>query len=242
MREYKKNSLKLINREMESNRGKILKVKKFEERKIPSLKEQLYSHQNWSTDTVMQLFYLWIEREFRVTSTQVSIIDPCFLTLIVDSERVSDHNLQKMKSFMEQSQLLLIPLTYRDHWSLVAYLPGGKRWFSCDSRGRYHEERFRFVRERLDSLGLVGREGETVALFGPLLESQVGLFESGSFTLFYGFVSIHALCEVQGNSVLLCDQNALFDRLCRTLPLVTEIKRLQFLSFTEKLLSSSLSK
>lgn len=209
-------------------------IKKFEERKIGLLKEQLYSYENWSTETVMQFFYLWLEREFRVENAQVSIIDPCFLSIIIDSlSPPSERNLQIMKHYMDSCRLLLIPVTYRDHWSLLAYLPGEKHWFGCDSRGRYHEERVRFIRDRIDSLGLLGREGESITLFGPTLDSQTGLHESGSFTVFYGFVLIHALVEL-GN---LMKPGLFLERLYQTLPLTNEARRLVFLSESEKFLS-----
>lgn len=213
------------------------RIVKFEERKIPVLKEQLYSHENWSTDTVMQFFYLWIERGFKGEENhQVSIIDPCFLSLIIDSpDNHSERNLQIMKEYFESCRLLLIPIIYRDHWSLLAYLPCGKHWFGCDSRGRYHEERIRFVRDRFDSLGILSRDGESITLFGPTLDSQTGLHESGSFTIFYGFILIHALLEL--DNLILSKPGFFLERLCQTLPLATEVRRITFHSYSEKLLS-----
>lgn len=219
---------------MKTERGK------FEERKIPLLKKALRGHDKWSSDVLTHFFHLLLERDLHVERSVVDIVDPGFLSILVDKVGTrgpqEDRNTRVMIQYLESSRLILFPLLHREHWSLLAYIPEGRCWMVCDSLGIYHKERVAHILHQFYQLGVLREEvgSERIHFFYPILEKQKDRFESGSFTLFYALMMITTLTEMLSNTILPHFKPTLYlQRLERDMPLVSEELRLEFTSRLE---------
>lgn len=180
----------------------------------------------------MNMIHVLIEKEPVLEPKIVDVVDPGFLTRLVDEEQLhqhtQQHNIETMKRYFSETRLLLLPVFAMEHWSLLVYLKELRTWYYCDSMGEMHVERINYIMARLHSLGIYdGLHNEEKRIsFHPILKRQGGQVECGFYVTMYAMAFIF---NIRKFSQIKVDPEEFLSRLQWELSRVSEDKRHEFL-------------
>lgn len=167
-------------------------------------------------------------------ASPVVVIDPIVTTMLIDSPKVTAATLREcrrqFKEAIDSDALILVPLHWGNHWSLLAYKPGFTQWYCCDSMGAYHRQRTVACLDALDRLKMIASGAGQRIFFYDDMPRQPLSYECARYVLFYAFVLLSAHIDAEASG----DATEYAKRLERDLPLVNEENRV---SFEERLLT-----
>jgi hypothetical protein len=146
----------------------------------------------------------------------VSLIDPTLLNLNFNySPHTSRKNLESLRREISlATKIMLMPLWYEEHWSLMIYLPSLNQWLHCDSLTGRHRRYVTHLQKHLHQLNLCDMTNIQCLSYESLSQEN-NPYECGQLVLFYIFVILknahlsmkEFLIRIQIELSILCESN-----------------------------------
>ena len=148
----------------------------------------LANHDLLTDNTLLKCAY-FIAYGKKKTPSDVRIIEPTVVTLLINSKKVlQDERLDDFrKLFLLNVPLIILPLVFRNHWSLLYYRRKTNLWISMDSLSPYHNHYANSVPLVLGERGFLPPEmsTNTVVRFHSLVRQPPGGWQCGTYTLLF---------------------------------------------------------
>lgn len=121
------------------------------------------------------------------TPKDVRIIEPSVITLLLNPKKTLEETQLKEYSalFLPDIPLILIPICYNNHWSLLYYRTAAKRWVSMDSLEPLHTRLSSTLPLILYENGLISTPPSDKIYRYKNLTRQPGGWECGSYVILF---------------------------------------------------------
>lgn len=193
------------------------------------LAAQLKKGEWLNDDGILKFAYLLACKKGK-TLSDVRIIGPCLLEVMLKSfhkdlkltesekERRMARNIKNYRcNFEPDVPLIIIPIHYADHWSLLYWRREPGKWYTMDSLGRYHSERYIYTLNILHERGYLpiemfqqagGMDCNKIQRIEGL-KRQPGGWECGTYVLLYILILLEAPNDraLQNSVNLLSERN-----------------------------------
>jgi hypothetical protein len=131
---------------------------------------------------IIQLFYLMAHRR-QINHQSIHLINPHNIEVIMQFGTDNDTK-KELDSQWCDKDIILIPICYHLHWSLIIHKTKENQWYHIDSMGQYHKRYAEAILKELTG-------GRRVTAYHRIASpNQRGSTECGFYTLFYMLIVI----------------------------------------------------
>jgi hypothetical protein len=163
------------------------------------LREEVREQRRWNDTTLLALLRLVVASERR-DCVEIEVIDPLVLSLLLESgtgkkQERDEKTVRHVRELFiapragngRAPKLVLVPVYWEKHWSLLAYATQFHHWYVCDSLNNYNEQRVMDILILLNQLKVVTRRDARIRFYDQLAQQESD-YECGRYVVFYAFI------------------------------------------------------